>query len=253
MRIIKYNDKINKKYAELEVDNSVALFLMSNDKMIARKQNQYDYHTVSMDTEIYNSSDDFITLADTIADEEEKLSCKQCKKKLNFYNLIWKVASKLTKKQYDLIWDIFVENKSQKQLAEEFNTSESNISQLKNVALNHLAYQLYTDNEFMQTDLYKRNKREFEFNLKILSNEMKKGNCLTFNLNNIYNLVKDNTQMLKSISSLGIELDQNQKELFTYMNRVVKQTLDKLDLDCTKSNILNIPNNFEFIDKREIN
>ena len=48
--------------------------------------------------------------------------------------------------------------------------------------------------------------------------------------------------MLKSISSLGIELDQKQKELFTYMNRVVKQTLDKLDLDWTKLNILNIPN-----------
>ena len=89
----------------------------------------------------------------------------------------------------------------------------------------------------MQTDLYKRNKREFEFDLKKLSNEIEKENRLTFNLNDIYNLVKDNTQMLKSISSLGIELDQKQKELFTYMNRVVKQTLDKLDLDWTKLNI----------------
>ena len=72
MRVIKYKDKINKEYAELEVDDKVALFLMSNDKMMARKQNQYDYHTLSMDTEIYNSSDDMVTLADTIADEEEK-------------------------------------------------------------------------------------------------------------------------------------------------------------------------------------
>ena len=253
MRVIKYNDKINKEYTELKVDDKVALFLMANDKMMARKQSQYEYRTVSMDTEIYNNSDDVVTLAETLIEDDEQLSCKECKKKLNFYNLIWKVASKLTKKQYDLIWDIFVENKSQKQLAEEFNTSESNISQLKNVALTHLAYQLYTDNEFMQTDLYKRNKREFEFDLKTISKEMEKENCLTFNLNNIYNLVKDNTQMLKSISSLGIELDQNQKELFTHMNRVVKQTLDKIDLDWSKSNILNIPNNFEFIDKREIN
>lgn len=65
--------------------------------------------------------------------------------------------------------------------------------------------------------------------------------------------MKDNTQMLKLFSSLGFGVEQNQKELFTYMNRVVKQILEKLGFDWSKENIINIPKNFELIDEREVN
>ena len=75
--------------------------------------------------------------------------------------------------------------------------------------------------------------------------EMDKEEGLEINLNSVHDLVKDNTQMLKMISSLGIELNEEQKEIFTTMNRVVKQTLDSFNLDFGEQNILTVPQNLE--------
>ena len=78
--------------------------------------------------------------------------------------------------------------------------------------------------------------------------EIDKEEGLEINLNSVYDLVKDNTQMLKMISSLGIEINETQKEIFTTINRVVRQTLDDLNLDFGEQNILTVPQNLDMPD-----
>lgn len=73
MRIIKYYDRINRKYLDLEVTDEVAKFLLANDKWFRRKQNEFNFRTISLDTVIYSGEDDEITLKETIADDEEEI------------------------------------------------------------------------------------------------------------------------------------------------------------------------------------
>ena len=91
--------------------------------------------------------------------------------------------------------------------------SDEDICQAHKRMLKHIAYFFYTDKEFMQMDLYKRNQREFEQSLIQVAEELSDEEQLEFNLNDIRDLTKDNTQMLKMVSSLGIELDETEKEL----------------------------------------
>lgn len=85
MRIIKYYDRINRKYLDLEVTDEVAKFLLANDKWLRRKQNEFNFRTISLDTVIYSSEDDEITLKETVADNEEKtMNCKTCGECLEF-------------------------------------------------------------------------------------------------------------------------------------------------------------------------
>ena len=245
MRIIHYYDRIHKEFIDIEVTDEVAKFLLANDKWLRRHQNKYDYYILSLETPIYTNDDgENICLEETIAYNEANNDNLDEKTK-NLYKLVWKIVSNLKESEQKLIKDVFVNQKNQKQIAHELKISESAISQLKKTAMLHLTYYFYTDNEFIETDLYKRHKREFDFDLKRIAKQIDGQDGLKINLNNVYNLVKDNTQMLKMISSLGIEIDEKQKNLFTYMNRTVKQFLDYLNLDINKTNTLNVPADLE--------
>lgn len=101
---------------------------------------------------------------------------------------------RLDYKKQKLIYDLFVEEKSQKQIAKEINK-----------------------NEYFSIDL-----------------------------NAVANLVKNNTQVLKMLSSLGIDIDEKQKELLSSMNRVVKKFIE--NIDSSKGNFLNVPLNIEIPD-----
>ena len=153
---------------------------------------------------------------------------------------------KLDDKQQKLIDDLFVKEKFQNQIAKEFGVSASGISQMKDTALLHLRYHFYTDKEFMQTDIYKRNKREFDFDLVQVAKEINKNEYFSIDLNDVANLVKNNTQVLKMLSSLGIDIDEKQKELLSFMNRVVKKFIE--NIDTSKGNFLNVPLNIEIPD-----
>ena len=246
MRIIKYYDRIHRQFIDLEVTDEVAKFLMRNDKWLRRQQIKYNYYTVSLDSPVYNDDEDGVTLAETIEEKhsEKDYYIDEHKKKL--FKLVWKIVDKLDDKQQKLIYDLFVEEKSQKQIAKEFGVSASGVSQMKATALLHLRYHFYTDKEFMQTDIYKRNKQEFDFDLVQVAKEINKNEYFSIDLNAVANLVKDNTQVLKVLSSLEIEIDEKQKELLSSMNRVVKKFIE--NIDTSKGNFLNVPLNIEIPD-----
>ena len=56
--------------------------------------------------------------------------------------------------------------------------------------------------------------------------------------------------MLKKFSELGIEIDDKELELFKQMQSVVKGFFNELNLDFTKQNFLEIPNNLDFLIKK---
>ena len=251
-RIYRYYDKINDKYVRVEVTDEVAKFLQNNTKQWQRQQEDcYDYN-VSLNKVLYEDDDDNpITLEDVVpdrTDDEIREFCEKCFRNQRLYRCVWNVVDKLNEKEQKLVDDIYIYDKSQKEIADELGVSESAISQAHDRMLTHLAYFFYTDKEFMQMDLYKRNEREFKYSLMEVVKEIDKEEGLEINLNSVYDLVKDNTQMLKMISSLGIEINETQKEIFTTMNRVVRQTLDDLNLDFGEQNILTVPQNLDMPD-----
>ena len=251
-RIYRYYDKINDKYVRVEVTDEVAKFLQNNTKQWQRQQEDcYDYN-VSLNKVLYEDDDDNpIKLEDVVpdrTDDEIREFCEKCFRNQRLYRCVWNVVDKLNEKEQKLVDDIYIYDKSQKEIADELGVSESAISQAHDRMLTHLAYFFYTDKEFMQMDLYKRNEREFKYSLMEVVKEIDKEEGLEINLNSVYDLVKDNTQMLKMISSLGIEINETQKEIFTTMNRVVRQTLDDLNLDFGEQNILTVPQNLDMPD-----
>lgn len=251
-RIYRYYDKINDKYVRVEVTDEVAKFLQNNTKQWQRQQEDCYDHNVSLNKVLYEDDDDNpITLEDVVpdrTDDEIREFCEKCFRNQRLYRCVWNVVDKLNEKEQKLVDDIYIYDKSQKEIADELGVSESAISQAHDRMLTHLAYFFYTDKEFMQMDLYKRNEREFKYSLMEVVKEMDKEEGLEINLNSVYDLVKDNTQMLKMISSLGIEINETQKEIFTTMNRVVRQTLDDLNLDIGEQNILTVPQNLDMPD-----
>ena len=254
VRIIKYFDRIHSKYVDVEVTDEVARFLLANDKYLRRLQKRYNYYTVSLEKVIYSTDDgEDITLAEAIPEKHKTNSHVLDKKRRKLYELVWKIVSRLEKREQKLIKYIFVENKSQKQIAQEFGISTSAVSQFKQTTLLHLSYYFYTDKEFMQTEIYKQNKREFNYDLMRVAKGIDNKNGLKFDLNKIQDFVKDNTQTLKMLSALGIELDEREKELFTFMNRTVKQFLDGMKLDKNKKSIITIPKDLEIPDNLKFN
>lgn len=251
-RIYRYYDKINDKYVRVEVTDEVAKFLQNNTKQWQRQQEDCYNYNVSLNKVLYEDDDDNpITLEDVVpdrTDDEMREFCEKCFRNQRLYRCVWNVVDKLNEKEQKLVDDIYIYDKSQKEIADELGVSESAISQAHDRMLTHLAYFFYTDKEFMQMDLYKRNEREFKYSLMEVVKEIDKEEGLEINLNSVYDLVKDNTQMLKMISSLGIEINETQKETFTTMNRVVRQTLDDLNLDFGEQNILTVPQNLDMPD-----
>ena len=259
MRIYRYYDKINNKYVRLEVTDEVAKFLQNNTKQWQRQQEDcYDYN-VSLNKVLYEDDDDNpITLEDVVpdrTDEEIQEFCERCFRNQRLYKLVWKIVEKLTEKEQKLVDDIYVYNKSQTEIAEELGVSDSNISQAHDRVLLHLTFYFYTDEEFQQTDLFKRNEREFKFDLERVALEILKLSLedadIKINLNDVRNVSKNFTQILKMASSLGIKLPFKQKKQLTFMNRKVKQGLDKLNLDWSKQNILTVPTNLKIPDNQE--
>ena len=259
MRTFRYYDRINGKNVYLKVTDEVAKFLQNSDKQWQRQQEECYEHNISLNKVLYEDDDDNpITLEDVVpdrTDEEIQEFCERCFRNQRLYRLVWKIVEKLTEKEQKLVDDIYIYEKPQAEIAEELGVSGSNISQAHDRVLLHLTFYFYTDEEFQQTDLYKRNEREFKFDLERVALEIFKLSLedagIKINLNDVRSVSKNFTQILKMASSLGIKLPFKQKRQMTFMNRKVKQGLDKLNLDWSKQNILTVPTNLKIPDNHE--
>ena len=243
MRVIKYFDRIHCEYLDLEVTDEVALFLQSSSKRMQRSQNEYNYRTISLDTVVYSGESEDITLQETIPapEEDEVMNCKTCKQKLKFYNIVWKVVSNLDKDKYDLVWDFFVLGKSQKQLATEKGITESAVSQLRDTAINDLVYYFNFDEEFKQTDYYKKYLEKEKKDFVKIANSLTKEEIGHYIMNGVKDFTKIITQVLKKSTTLNNEIEN--KDKISKANRVVKQTIEQLNQNNEQSKTLNIPNN----------
>ena len=244
MRVIEYFDRIHRQKIELEVTDEVALFLQSSSKKWQRSQNEYNYRTISLDTVVYSGESEDITLEETISapEEDEIMNCKTCKQRLKFFNLVWKVVGKLNKEKYDLIWDLFVLGKSQKQLACEKGITESALSQLLSTIRDDLVYHFNFDKEFTQTDYYKEYfKREMQ-DAKRIAQTLTPEEIGGYIMNgNVLGISKSLTQVFKKSTILNKIIEY--KDKFSKANRVVKQTIEQLNPDNSTNKTFNIPDN----------
>lgn len=259
MRIYRYYDKINGKNVYLKVTDEVAKFLQNSYKQWQRQQEECYEHNISLNKVLYEDDDDNpITLEDVVpdrTDEEIQDFCERCFRNQKLYRLVWKMVEKLTEKQQKLVDDIYVYDKSQSEIAEELGVSDSAVSQAHDTVILHLAFYFYSDEEFQETDLYKRNQREFEYALKQVAIEIFKRiaeeNGLKINLNAVRKLTKNNTQFLKLVATLKGKLPEAEKKRYTHMNRTVKHTLDEMNLDWSKENILTVPTDLKLPENTE--
>ena len=208
-----------------------------------RSQNEYNYRTISLDTVVYSGESEDVTLEETIPtpEEDEVMNCKTCKQKLKFYNIVWKVVSNLDKDKYDLVWDFFVLGKSQKQLATEKGITESAVSQLRDTAINDLVYYFNFDEEFKQTDYYKKYLEKEKKDFVKIANSLTKEEIGHYIMNGVKDFTKIITQVLKKSTTLNNEIEN--KDKISKANRVVKQTIEQLNQNNEQSKTLNIPNN----------
>ena len=259
MRTFRYYDRINGKNVYIKVTDEVAKFLQNSDKQWQRQQEECYEHNISLNKVLYEDDDDNpITLEDVLpdrTDEEIQDFCERCFRNQRLYRVVWKLVGKLTIEQQKLVDDIYVYDKSQTEIADELGVSDSAVSQAHDTVILHLTFYFYTDEEFQQMDLYKRNEREFKADLERVAIEIFKRaveeNGLKINLNDVRKLTKNNTQLLKMATRLKRKLPANEKKQFTEMNRTVKQSLDKLDVDWSKENILTVPTDLKLPDNKE--
>ena len=250
MRVIEYFDRIHRQKIELEVTDEVALFLQSSSKKWQRSQNEYNYRTISLDTVVYSGESEDVTLEETIPapEEDEVMNCKTCKQKLRFYNIVWKVVGNLDKDKYDLIWDLFVLKKSQKQLATEKGITESALSQLLSTIRDDLVYHFNCDKEFTQTDYYKEYfKREMQ-DVKIIAQSLTSEEIGGYIMSGVLGLTKLATQVFKKSTILNKDIEY--KDKFSKANRTVKQALEQLNPDKSTNKTFNIPD--DLINKENI-
>ena len=243
MRVIKYYDRINKQMIDLEVTDEVARFLLANDKKLQRKQNEYNHRTIPLDKVIYSNDEDEITLQEVLAEPEddEVMDCRLCKKKLEFYNIVWKVVGNLDKEKYDLIWDLFVEKKTQKEIAKEKHKTESAISQIKDTVINDLIYHFNCDEPFKRTDYNKKYLESEKKDFVKIANSLTKEEIGNYIMNGVRDFTKLLSQVLKKSSIL--EKDIEGKDKISKATRVVKQTIEKLNPEDEKDKTIVIPEN----------
>ena len=162
---------------------------------------------------VYSGESEDITLQETIPapEEDEIMNCKTCKHRLKFFNLVWKVVGKLNKEKYDLIWDLFVEKKSQKKIAKEKVISESAVPQLRDTSINDLVYYFNFDEEFKQTDYYKKHIEKEKKDFVKIANSLTKEEIENYIMSGAKDFTKLISQVLKKSTTLNNEIENKDK------------------------------------------
>src|SRR5574344_2173155 len=211
MRKIKYYDRINHKMLELEVNDEVAKFLQADNRRQSRQGQKYR-ENIAFSLDEYSQVDgqDYLTYHELIPDEKSNMMEKYENKQFN--KLVWHICHKLPYKERQILWWYYKIGYKASEIAKSLKLDNSQFSQQKATALNHLRNLLTCDEEFRNTDYY-INSVFRDFKNKIYETAQKlEPTKLRINLYDLLELTKQVPQLLKVNSKLGIELNEDDKQ-----------------------------------------
>ena len=240
MRKIQYYDKINKEVVELEVNDEVTKFLQADRKRLIRQAKEdRKYFAFSLDDYTKFNDEELLSIGELIADEN--LDIEREIEKKEFSKIIWNVVGKLESRQANAIKMIYKHGYKSKDM------SYSAFTQFKDTALKHLHILLSYDKDFAKTEYYERHYKHFADDvIKQLKQEIETENKeFSINLNNVYDLMKNVTQMNKITERLGVNIPEKTITLLNEMTKPVAEFFKALKQngkfkDSGQSN-LNIP------------
>lgn len=246
MRVIKYYDKINNEVLELEVSDDVSKFLQADRKRLIRQAKEdRKYLAFSLDDYTKFNDEELLNVGELIADENLDIE-KEIEQK-EFSKIIWKVVDKLQTKQANAIKMIYLQGYKSKEVADTLNMSYSAFTQFKDTALKHLHILLSYDKDFAKTEYYERHYKHFADDvIKQLKQEIETENKeFSINLNNVYDLMKNVTQINKITERLGVNIPEKTITLLNEMTKPVAEFFKYLKQNGkfkdNKQSNLNIP------------
>ena len=222
MRKIKYYDRINRKLLELEVTDEVARFMQADDRKQSRQGQKYRENIVlSLDEYACVDGQNYLTYHELIPDEKSNMIENYENKQFN--KLVWKIAHRLPRMEGQILWWYYKIGHKASDIAKCLKRDNSQFSQRKATAINHLRNLLTCDEEFRNTDYY-INTVFRDFKNKIYETAQKlEPNKLKINLNDLLELTKQVPQVLKVNSKLGIELNEDDKQKSLLANNEVRK------------------------------
>ena len=224
MRVIKYYDKINNEVVELEVNDDVSKFLQADRKRLVRQAEEDRKHLAfSLDDYTKFNDEELLSVGELIADKS--LDIEREIEKKEFSKIIWNVVGKLQTKQANAIKMIYKQGYKSKEVADTLNMSYSAFTQFKDTALKHLHILLSYDQSFAKTEYYERHYKHFTDDvIKQVRQEIASENkVLSINLNNVYDLMKDVTQMNKITERIGVNIPEKTITLLNEMTKPVAE------------------------------
>lgn len=224
MRKIKYFSVIEKKWIDVEVSDEVAKFLAASDMQMKRKQRQYDRYTVSLNQPI-NCDGENLTLEDTIAEPKPD---KMDRDKRQAFKIIRKYILELPKDEKEIIGWIYYRNLKQKEVAKLFNTTESSISQRKQTIIDNLLFKISQDKEFQETRFAKKYLYQMKTGIQEEVNETSKKKVFSVDLLEVKEYLAEMRQINKKLTTLGADINTEEKDVFSKASRLVNSYIDKL-------------------------
>ena len=244
--VIKHYDKINNEVVELEVSDDVSKFLQADRKRLIRQAEEDRKHLAfSLDDYTKFNDEELLSVGELIADKD--LDVEREIEQKEFSKIIWNVVDKLQTKQANAIKMIYLHGYKSKEVADTLNMNYSAFTQFKDTALKHLHILLSYDKYFAHTDYYVKHYKRFADDvIKQVKQEIAYENkVFSINLNNVYDLMKNVTQMNKITERLGVKIPEKTISLLNEMTKPVAEFFKVLKQnekfkDSEQSN-LNIP------------
>ena len=256
MRKIQYYDKINNEVVELEVSDDVSKFLQADRKRLIRQAKEDRKHLAfSLDDYTKFNDEELLSIGELIANKN--LDIEREIEQKEFSKIIWNVVDKLQTKQAEAIKMIYKQGYKSKEVADALNMSYSAFTQFKDTALKHLHILLSYDEKFSKTSYYESHYKHFADDVinQVKQDLASEKEVLSINLNNVYDLMKNVTQMNKITERLGVKIPEKTITLLNEMTKPVAEFFKALkqngkfkdneqsDLNIPVTELLNLINN----------
>lgn len=245
MKTIKYYDRINNKYIDLEVNDEVAKFLRSDNKRLHRQINR-DRENIafSLDEKTDYDGEEALTYHELI--EDKKANVEKILEKKEFAKCVWRIVDELEEKQAKIIKGYFKFGYKNKELANYLNMTTSAFSQFKATALKHLHILFSFDPEFSNTQFYQAHYKDFADDVIDEAKKFISKDFISIDLGQVMDLIKNATQIKKIAEKKGIKIPITTLKQIENMTKPVWEFLKQLKqngkFNSNEKVYLNIPN-----------